>query len=152
MRRRRRRALDAVAQGNWGRRFPRWSAGGCGIDPANTQTVDLFLELNQRSIPMASHFRDVTLGDGRNSLRETLKSLGEALSGCLVRYRPALYLLSVAAVALGIALNWNWLTAAALFCVVAVLPCALMMFRCVRHGTCGAGNEAKAHPDAGQAN
>jgi hypothetical protein len=40
----------------------------------------------------------------------------------------ALYLLSGAAVALGVAFNWNWLTAAALFRVVAVLPCALMMW------------------------
>jgi hypothetical protein len=46
-----------------------------------------------------------------------------------------LYVLSGATVALGIALNWNWLTAAGLFRLVAVLPCALMMFRCVRHGT-----------------
>lgn len=81
---------------------------------------------------MAPRFRDITLDGGRNSLRETLKSLGEALSGYFVRYRLALYLLSAAAVALGFALNWNWLTAAGLFRVVAVLPCALMMFRCVR--------------------
>ncbi|MEA2768414.1 MAG: hypothetical protein QOD93_1376 [Acetobacteraceae bacterium] len=88
---------------------------------------------------MAPRFRDITLGGGRNSLREALKSRGEALksrgealSGYFVRYRLALYLLSAAAVALGFALNWNWLTAAGLFRVVAVLPCALMMFRCVR--------------------
>jgi hypothetical protein len=49
---------------------------------------------------MASGFRDITFGVGRNSPGNTLKSLGEALSGYLVRYRLALYLLSVAAVAL----------------------------------------------------
>jgi hypothetical protein len=81
---------------------------------------------------MAPSFRHITLF-GRNSPGDTLKSLGEALSGYFVRYRLALYLLSVAGVALGVALSWNWLTAAAAFRVVAVLPCALMMFRCVRH-------------------
>ena len=82
-------------------------------------------------------FRDNTLGDSKNSLRDTLNSLSHTLSGYFVRYRLALYLLSAAAAAaaLGIALGWNWLTAAALFRVVAVLPCALMMFRCLRHGT-----------------
>ena len=100
---------------------------------------------------MASGFRDITLGNGKNSLADTLKSLGEASRGYLVRYRLALYLLSVAAVALGVALNWNWLTAAALFRVVAVLPCALMMFRCLRHGTRGSDKETKTLPEAGPA-
>jgi hypothetical protein len=100
---------------------------------------------------MALSLRNITLGDGRNSPGDTLKSAGEALSGYFVRYRLALYLLSAAAVVLGVALSWNWLTAAALFRVVAVLPCALMMFRCVRHGAPGSGGEAKAHPEADQA-
>ena len=100
---------------------------------------------------MASHFRDFALGGGGKSPRETLKSLGEVAGGYFVRYRLALYLLSVAAVALGFALNWNWLTAAALFRVVAVLPCALMMFSCVRHGTCGSDKEAKTRLEDGQA-
>jgi hypothetical protein len=69
------------------------------------------------------------------------KFLLDILRGYFVRYRLALYLLSGAAVALGVALNWNWLTAAALFRVVAVLPCALMMFRCMRHGTRSSGEE-----------
>jgi hypothetical protein len=94
---------------------------------------------------MAPSFRDITLGVGRNSPGDTLKSLGEASSSYLVRYRLALYLLSVAAVVLGGAVSWNWLTAAALFRVVAVLPCALMMFRCVRHGT-RASEEKGAQP------
>jgi hypothetical protein len=62
-------------------------------------------------------------------------SLFDALRGYLVRYRLALYLLSAAAVVLGVVLNWNWLAAAGLFRIVAVLPCALMMFSCIRHGT-----------------
>ena len=93
---------------------------------------------------MASGFRGITLGGGRKSPGDTLKSLGEALSGYFFRYRLALYLLSVAAVVLGVAVSWNWLTAAALFRVVAVLPCALMMFRCVRHGA--RASEERAEP------
>lgn len=71
---------------------------------------------------------DITVGGGTNSLLHTLR-------GYFIRYRLALYLLSGAAVALGVVLNWNWLTAAGLLRIVAVLPCALMMFRCIRHGT-----------------
>ena len=100
---------------------------------------------------MALSLGGITRGGGKNSLREAVNSLGDALSGYFVRYRLALYLLSAAAVALGVALSWNWLTAAALFRVVAVLPCALMMFRCVRHGTRGSDEETKSHPEAGQA-
>ena len=100
---------------------------------------------------MASGFRDITLGDGKNSLADTLKSLGEASRGYLVRYRLAFYILSAAAVVLGVALSWNWLTAAALFRVVAVLPCALMMFRCVRHGTRGSEKETRIPSEAGPA-
>ena len=58
----------------------------------------------------------------------------DTLRGYFVRYRLALYLSSAAAVALGVVLNWNWLTAAGLLRVVAVLPCALMMFSCIRPG------------------
>jgi hypothetical protein len=71
---------------------------------------------------------DPTTDRGGNSLRDTLRSY-------FVRYRLALYLFSGAAVALGVVLNWNWLTAAGLFRIMAVLPCALMMFRCIRRGT-----------------
>ena len=100
---------------------------------------------------MAPSLRDITLGGGMNSLGDTLKSTGEALSSYFVRYRLALYLLSVAAVVLGIAVSWDWLTAAALFRVVAVLPCALMMFRCVRHRTRGSGGETRSHSEASEA-
>ena len=44
---------------------------------------------------MASVLRGITLGIGRNSPGDTLKSLGEVLTGYFVRYRLALYLLSV---------------------------------------------------------
>jgi len=77
---------------------------------------------------MALRLHDITLGGGANSLLDTLR-------GYFVRYRLALYLFSGAAVALGVVLNWNWLTVAGLLRIVAVLPCALMMFSCIRHGT-----------------
>jgi hypothetical protein len=82
---------------------------------------------------------DAIAGKSGNSLLDTLR-------GYFVRYRLVLYLLSGAAVALGVALNWNWLTAAGLFRIVAVLPCALMMFRCMRHGPRSSAEET-AIPD-----
>ena len=51
-----------------------------------------------------------------------------------VRYRLALYLFSGAVVASGVTLNWNWVKAAGLLPIVALLPCTLMMFMCMRHG------------------
>jgi hypothetical protein len=83
---------------------------------------------------MALSLRDITVGVGKNSLLDTLR-------GYFARYRLALYLFSGAAVVLGVVLNWNWLTAAGLLRVVAVLPCALMMFRCVRHAPSGSTEE-----------
>ena len=92
---------------------------------------------------MAISHHDIALGAGKISLLDTMRSY-------LVQYLLALYLLSGAAVALGFALNWNWLTAAGFFRVVAVLPCALMMFRCVRHGTRGSDEATETHPEASQ--
>ena len=88
---------------------------------------------------MALTLHDITVSAGNSSLLKTL-------SGYFVRYRLALYLFSGAAVAFGVVLNWNWLTAAGLIRVVAVLPCALMMFRCVRRIPRGSTEEA-ALPD-----
>ncbi len=83
---------------------------------------------------MALSLRDISVGGGWNSLLDKLR-------GYFVRYRLALYLSSAAAVALGVVLNWNWLTAAGLLRVAAVLPCALMMFRCVRQGPRGSAEK-----------
>jgi hypothetical protein len=77
---------------------------------------------------MALSLREITVNGGSGSLFDTLR-------GYFVRYRLALYLFSGAAVVLGVVLNWNWLTAAGLIRIVAVLPCALMMFRCIGPGT-----------------
>jgi len=60
-------------------------------------------------------------------------SLLDSVRSYLVWYRLAFYLFSAAAVVLGIVLNWSWLTVAGLFRILAVLPCALTMFSCVRY-------------------
>jgi hypothetical protein len=64
-----------------------------------------------------------------------------ALRDYFVRYRWALYLFSGAVIASGVALNWNWLKAAGLLPIVALLPCMIMMFMCMRHGTHGPDEE-----------
>src|SRR5258708_12629236 len=93
---------------------------------------------------MALSFRDISVGRSRIPLVDTFR-------GYFVRYRLALYLLSVAAVALGIALNWNWLTTALLFRVLAVLPCALIIFRSVRHGARRSDAQTSWQPGASPA-
>ena len=51
------------------------------------------------------------------------------------RYRLVLYLLIVVGIVAAVALNWNWLAAAGLLPLVASLPCMMMMFMCMKHGT-----------------
>ena len=77
---------------------------------------------------MALSHHDATNDNGANPPRGTLRSY-------FVRHRLALYLFSGAVVASGVALNWDWLTAAGLLPILAFLPCMLMMFMCMRHGT-----------------
>ena len=74
-----------------------------------------------------SHHNAATNSDGRPP-RGTLRSY-------FVRYHWALYLFSGAVVASGIVLSWNWLRAAGLLPIVAFLPCMLMIFMCMGHGT-----------------
>jgi len=80
---------------------------------------------------------DATTDRAGRSLRDTVNTL----RGHFVRYRFALYLFSGATVALGFALHWNWLASVGLLRIVLVLPCAVMMFRCLRHGTRTPGEE-----------
>ena len=77
---------------------------------------------------MALSYLNTTPNGGGNPARDTLRSY-------LARYRLPLYLFSGAVVASGVVLNWNWLRAGGLFPIVAFLPCMLMMFMCMRHGT-----------------
>jgi hypothetical protein len=83
---------------------------------------------------MVLNHHDATTNSDASALRGTLRSY-------FVRYRLALYLFSGAVVASGVALNWNWLKAVGLFPIVAFLPCMLMMFICMRHGTRGIDEE-----------
>ena len=46
-----------------------------------------------------------------------------------------LYLLLGVGIVAAVALNWNWLAAAGLLPLVALLPCMMMMFMCIKHGT-----------------
>lgn len=57
------------------------------------------------------------------------------LASYFARYRFALYLLSGVGIAAGVALNWNWLAAAGLLPILVFLPCMVMMFMCMKHGT-----------------
>jgi hypothetical protein len=51
------------------------------------------------------------------------------------RHRLVLYLLVGAGIVAAVVLNWNWLAAAGLLPLVAFLPCMIMMFMCMKHGT-----------------
>lgn len=77
---------------------------------------------------MALGHQDATTGGCGNPPRGTL-------TGYFVRYRLALYRSSRAVVDSGVALNGNWLTAAGSDPILAFLPCILIMFICMRHGT-----------------
>jgi peptidoglycan/LPS O-acetylase OafA/YrhL len=57
------------------------------------------------------------------------------VTGYFGRYRFALFFLLGAAIAAGVALNWNWVTVARLLPILAFLPCMVMMFMCVKHGS-----------------
>jgi len=51
------------------------------------------------------------------------------------RHRLVLYLLLSVGIVAAVVLNWNWLAAAGLLPLVAFLPCMMMMFMCMKHGT-----------------
>lgn len=51
------------------------------------------------------------------------------------RHHLVLYLLLGVGIVAAVMLNWNWLAAAGLLPLVALLPCTIMMFMCMKHGT-----------------
>jgi hypothetical protein len=72
----------------------------------------------------------------------TDNSLSGTLRRCFIRHRLALLLFSGAVVAPGVAVNWNWVTAAGLLLpILAFLPCILMMFMCMKQGARGPNEE-----------
>jgi hypothetical protein len=52
------------------------------------------------------------------------------------RYRMALYIVFAAATSLSVVWNWNWLTGAEVFRILAALPCTLMMLMCMKRAAC----------------
>jgi hypothetical protein len=65
-----------------------------------------------------------------------LNSLSATLGSYFARYRMALYLVFAAATGLSVVWNWNWLTGAEVFRIMASLPCTLMMLMCMKRAAC----------------
>lgn len=65
--------------------------------------------------------------DGRSSLVATLRSN-------IARFQMPLYILFATVTSLSVAWNWNWLTGAEVFRIMAALPCTFMMLMCMRRG------------------
>ena len=69
------------------------------------------------------------IANGGNSLFVTLGSY-------FSRYRMALYVVFAAAASLSVVWNWNWLTGAEVFRILAALPCTFMMLMCMKRAAC----------------
>jgi hypothetical protein len=63
-------------------------------------------------------------------------SLSATLSEYFARYRMALYLVLAATTSLSVIWNWNWLTGAEVFRIMASLPCTFMMLMCMKRTSC----------------
>ena len=58
------------------------------------------------------------------------------LGGYIARYRTALYVALATAISLSVVWNWNWLTGAEVFRLLAALPCSFMMLMCLQRAGC----------------
>jgi len=67
--------------------------------------------------------------------RSSDRRLRHAMTSCFARYRLALYFLLGAGIAAGVILNWNWVAVARLLPILAFMPCMVMMFMCMKHGS-----------------
>jgi hypothetical protein len=56
------------------------------------------------------------------------------LANYFARYRFALYSIAAAGLAAGVLLNWHWLAAVGVLPFLLLLPCMVMMLRCMKHG------------------
>ena len=65
-----------------------------------------------------------------------LNSLSATLGGYFTRYRTPLYVVSAGAISLSVVWNWNWLTGAEVFRLLAALPCTFMMLMCLNRADC----------------
>jgi hypothetical protein len=81
--------------------------------------------------------------------RSSDRRLRHAMTGYFSRYRFALYFLLGVGIAAGVILNWNWVTVTRLLPILAFLPCIVMMFMCMKHGSRGADPDQAAAPPAG---
>jgi hypothetical protein len=63
-------------------------------------------------------------------------SLIATLGNFFARYRLTLYLVFAAVASLSVAWNWNWLTGAEIFRIMASLPCTFMMLMCIKRADC----------------
>jgi hypothetical protein len=71
-----------------------------------------------------------------------------AVTGYFARFRLVLYFLLGAGIAAGVILNWNWVTVTRLLPILAFLPCTVMMFMCMKHGSRGPDPDQAAVPPA----
>ena len=78
----------------------------------------------------------LSITEGGNSLVATLRSY-------FARYQMPLYILFAAATSLSVAWNWNWLTGAEVFRIMAALPCTFMMLMCMKHAACGVDRRSR---------
>lgn len=65
------------------------------------------------------------------------------VSHYVARYRTVLYVVFAAAVSLSVVWNWNWLTGAEVFRVLAALPCTFMMLMCMKRAACWSPEQPK---------
>jgi len=71
-----------------------------------------------------------------NKALPNLNAVGVTLGDFFVRYRTVLYAVFAGATSLIVVWNWNWLTGAEVFRILAALPCTFMMLMCLKRADC----------------
>jgi hypothetical protein len=75
-----------------------------------------------------------------------LNSLSATFGSYFARHRTVLYVVFAAATSLSVVWNWNWLTGAEVFRILAALPCTFMMLMCLKHAACRPEREPVDQP------
>lgn len=83
------------------------------------------------------HHHATTQMPGSVAGRSSDRRFRHAVTGYFARYRFALYFLVGVGIVAGAIMNWNWVIASRLLPILAFLPCMVMMFMCLRHGSRG---------------
>lgn len=94
------------------------------------------------------HQHATTQVPGSVADRSSDRRLRHAMTGYFSRYRFALYFLLGAGIAAGVTLNWNWVAVMRLLPILAFMPCMVMMFMCMKHGSRGPDPDRAAVPPA----